>query len=125
MRRVVALVVAAMLVPAVALAAANWRIIAQGKASEQLTVATASGTAMRPAAIQLRVTASPNIRTVARYTIRCRKGSSKGKGAGKVTSRTPVAKAVVLPMARPGSCVVVASATLPVPAKLTLTIRAR
>jgi hypothetical protein len=121
--RVAALVVAGLLLPAAALAA-NWRIIAQGKATGKFTVAAASGTAMRPTAIQLKVTASPNIRTVAGYSIQCRKGRKKSRGTGKVIARTPITKAVRLPLAQPASCVVIASATLPTTTKLTVTIRA-
>ena len=124
MSRVAALLVAGLLVPTVALAA-NWRIIAQGKASGRFTVAAASGTAMRPTAIQMKVTASPNIRTVAVYSIQCRKGRKKGRGTGKAIGRTPITKAVRLPLAQPASCVVVASATLPTTTKMTVTIRAR
>ena len=122
--RVAALVVEGLLLPAAALAA-NWRIIAQGKATGKFTVAAASGTAMRPTAIQLKVTASPNIRTVAGYSIQCRKGHKKSRGTGEVIARTPITKAVRLPLAQPASCVVVARATLPTTTKLTVTIRGR
>jgi hypothetical protein len=125
MRRVLTvLAVVALLLPAVALAA-SWRIIAQGQASGKLTVAAASGTAMRPAAIQLKVKASPNLRTVAGYSIQCRKGAKKRRGSGKVSGRTPLTEAVTLPMAHPDMCVVVASATLATTTRLTITIRAR
>lgn len=124
MTRVAALVVAGLVVPAAALAA-NWQIIAQGKASGRFTVAAASGTAMRPTAIQMKVTASPSIRTVAGYSIQCRKGSRKGRGTGKAIGRTPITKAVKLPFDHPASCVVVASATLPTTTKMTVTIQAR
>lgn len=114
----------ALFVPAVALAS-GWRIIGQGKASGRLTIAAASGVAMRPTAIELKVTASPNIRTVAGYSIQCRKGSRKKRGAGKATARTPIVKAVPLPITHPAICSVVASATLPATTKLTVTILAR
>ena len=119
-----AVAIAVLAVPAVALAA-TWHIIAQGQATGKFTVAAASGTAMRPAAIQLKVTASPNIRTVAGYSIQCRKGKKTRKGAGKAVGRTPITKAVTLPFARPASCVVVASATLTTATRLTITVRAR
>jgi hypothetical protein len=80
---------------------------------------------MRPTAIRLKVTASPSIRTVAGYSIRCRKGSTRRKGSGKATGRTPISKAVVLPMTHPDSCEVVASATLAATTKMTVTILAR
>lgn len=124
MSRIAAAVVVGLLVPAVAVAA-SWRIIAQGKASGKFTVAAASGTAMKPTAIQMKVTASPNIRTVAGYSIHCRKGAKKRRGAGSAIGRTPIVKAVNLPFAQPDSCVVVASATLPTTTKLTVTVRAR
>jgi hypothetical protein len=124
MAKVIAVVVAGLLVPGAALAA-NWRIIAQGKASGRFTVAAASGVAMRPTAIQVKVTASPNIRTVAGYSIQCRKGTRKGRRTGKVIGRTPITKAVMLPFDHPASCVVVASATLAATTKMTVTIRAR
>ena len=124
MRRLAAAVVVGLLVPSVALAA-SWRIIAQGKASGKFTVAAASGTAMKPTAIQMKVTASPNIRTVAGYSIHCRKGARKGRGTGSVIGRTPIVKAVKLPLAQPASCVVVASATLPTTTRLTVTLRTR
>ena len=124
MRRILAVAVAALLVPAVALAA-GWKIIGQGKANGKFTVAAASGTAIRPAGIQMKVTASPNIRTAAGYSIRCRKGSRKKTGTGKAAGVTPITKAVTLPLAHPGSCVVVASATLPSTTKMTVTIFAR
>ena len=124
MTRVAALVVVGLLVPAAALAA-DWRIIAQGKASGKFTVAAASGTAMRPTAIQMKVTASPRIRTVAGYSIQCSKGARKKKGSGKATGRTPITKALVLPIAHPDSCLVVASATLASTTKMTVTILAR
>jgi hypothetical protein len=123
MGRVLAVALVALIVPAVALAS-SWRIIAQGKASGRFTVAAASGLAMRPTAIRMKVTASPNIRTVAGYTIQCRKGSRKKKGVGKANGRTPITKAVILPMAHPDSCVVVASATLAATTKMTLTVLA-
>ena len=124
MGRVLALALVALIVPGVALASA-WRIVAQGKASGRFTVAAASGLAMRPTAIRIRVTASPNIRTVAGYSIQCRKGARKKKGRGKANGRTPITKAVVLPMAHPDSCEVVASATLAATTKMTVTILAR
>ena len=124
MRRILAVAVAALLVPAVALAA-GWKIIGQGKANGKFTVAAASGTAIRPTAIQMKVTASPNIRTAAGYSIQCRKGSRKKKGTGKATGMTPITKAVTLPLAHPARCVVVASATLPSTTKMTVTIFAR
>lgn len=109
---------------AVALALSSWHIIGQGVASGRFTVAAASATAIRPAAIRMKVTASPNIRTVARYSINCRKGSTRKKGTAKVSARTPIVKVVTLPLARPSVCVVVASATLPSQTKLTVTILA-
>jgi hypothetical protein len=114
----------ALFVPAVALAS-GWRIIGQGKASGTLTIAAASGVAMRPTAIEMKVTASPNIRTVAGYSIRCRKGSRKGRGTGTTQTRTPIVKAVPLPITHPATCSVVASATLPTTTRLTVTILAR
>jgi hypothetical protein len=125
MRRLAAVAaVVALVVPALALAS-GWRIIGQGKASGKFTVAAASGIAMRPAAIELKVTASPNIRTAAGYSIRCRKGSLKKKGTAETTGRTPIVKPVVLPIAHPASCSVVASATLPSTTRMTVTILAR
>jgi hypothetical protein len=117
-------VVVALVVPAVGLAA-GWRIIGQGQASGQFTVAAASGVAMKPTAVEMKVTASPNIKTVAHYSIKCRRGSRKGKGSGSVTRSTPIAKAVPLPIAHPARCSLVASATLPATTKLTVTILAR
>ena len=124
MRRILAVAVVALLIPAVALAT-GWKIIGQGVARGKFTVAAASGTAIRPTAIQMKVTASPNIRTAAGYSIQCRKGSRKKKGTGKAAGMTPITKAVTLPMAHPDSCVVVASATLASTTKMTVTIRAR
>jgi hypothetical protein len=124
MRRAVLVAVAALVVPAVAVAS-GWRIIAQGKAVGELTVVGASGTAIRPAAIRLKVTASPNIRTIAVYSIQCRKGSRKKRDTGKAHGRTPITTNVVLPIARPDSCVVVASATLATTTRMTITILAR
>jgi hypothetical protein len=124
MRRALLVAVVALAVPAVALAS-GWRIIGQGKASGKFTVAAASGTAIKPTAIQMKVTATPNIRTIAGYSIQCRKGSKKKKGSGKASGRTPITKAVVMPLAHPDSCVVVASATLATRTKMTVTILAR
>jgi hypothetical protein len=117
-------VLAALVLPTVAVAS-SWHIIAQGKASGRFTVAAASGTAIRPTAIQLKVRASPNIRTVAGYSIQCRKGRTKKKGIGKAIGLTPITKAVTLPIAHPDLCIVVASATLASTTKLTVTILAR
>jgi hypothetical protein len=108
-----------------ALLASGWTIIGQGQASGKLTIAAASGTAIRPAAIRMKVTASPNIRTVARYSIRCRKRRHTVRATGKAVARTPLVKTVPLPLARPDVCVIVASATLPSATKLTVTIQAR
>jgi hypothetical protein len=113
-----------LVIPVVALAS-GWHIIGQGKANGKFTVAAASGTAIKPTAIQMKVTASPNIRTVAGYSLQCRKGSVKKRGIGKVTGRTPITKAVTLPMAHPDVCVVVASATLASQTRMTVTILAR
>lgn len=124
MKRVLATAVVSLAVPAVALAS-SWHIIGQGKASGRFTVAAASGTAIKPTAIELKVTASPNIRTVAGYSIQCRKGRTKKKGIGKAIRRTPITKAVTLPIAHPDLCIVVASATLASTTKLTVTILAR
>jgi hypothetical protein len=124
MRRILVVAVIALIVPAVALAS-GWRIIGQGKASGKYTVAAASGTAIKPTAIQMKVTASPNIRTVGGYSIQCRKGAQKKKGVGKATGMTPITKPVVLPIAHPDRCVVVASATLASTTKMTVTILAR
>jgi hypothetical protein len=122
MGRVLAVALVALIVPAVALGSA-WRIIGQGKASGRFTVAAASGVAMRPTAIRMKVTASPRIRTVAGYSIQCRKGAKRKKGAGKANGRTPITKAVALPMPHPDSCVLVA--TLASTTKMTVTILAR
>jgi hypothetical protein len=124
MGRVLAVALVALIVPAVAVGSA-WRIIGQGKASGRFTVAAASGVAMRPTAIRMKVAASPRIRTVAGYSIQCRKGAKRKKGAGKANGRTPIAKAVALPMPHPDSCVVVVSATLASTTKMTVTILAR
>jgi hypothetical protein len=124
MGRAFAAALVALLVPGAALGSA-WKVIAQGKASGRFTVAAASGVAMKPTALRLKVTASPNIRTVAGYSIRCRKGSRKKKGVGKANGRTPISKAVVLPLAHPDSCTIVASATLAATTKLTITVLAR
>ena len=78
MKRTLAVVAVALIVPAVAFAS-GWQIIGQGKANGKFTVAAASGTAIKPAAIELKVTASPNIKTVGGYTIQCRKGARKKK----------------------------------------------
>jgi hypothetical protein len=116
--------VKALALPAVALLS-GWHIIGQGVASGKLIVAAASGTAIRPAAIELKVHAKPSVRTVAGYSIRCRKGRRTKKGAGRAAGRTPMAEAVVLPMAHPDICIVVASATLPAKTTLTVTILAK
>jgi hypothetical protein len=109
---------------AVALAS-GWHVIGQGVATGKLAIAAASGTAIRPTAIRMKVTASPGVRTVARYTIQCRKGSAGKKGAGRASGRTPIVKAVTLPLAHPRVCVVVASATSASRTTLTVTILAR
>jgi len=88
-----AVAVVALLIPGVALAT-GWKIIGQGVARGKFTVAAASGTAIRPTAVQMKVTASPNIRTAAGYSIQCRKGSRKKKGTGKAAGMTPITKAV-------------------------------
>jgi len=124
MRRFLVVAAVVLAAPAVALAS-GWHIIGQGKASGRFTVAAASGTAMRPTAIEMKVTASPNIRTAAGYSIQCRTGAVKKKGIGKANGRTPITKAVTLPLAHPAVCVVVASATLPTTTKMTVTILAR
>jgi hypothetical protein len=124
MRRLAAGACLALVVPAAAVAS-GWKIIAQGKASGKFTVAAASGVAMRPTAIEMKVRASPNVRTVAGYSIQCRKGSRKKKGSWKAMARTPITKTVTLPIAHPASCAVVASATLPATTKMTVTILAR
>ena len=110
---------------AVALASGGWTIIGQGKASGKFMVAAASGTAIKPAEIRMKVTALPNIRTVAGYSIQCRKGSHRKRGVGKATGRTPIIKDIALPIVHPDVCVVVASATLPTATKMTVTILAR
>ena len=102
-----------------------WHIIGQGIASGKLTIAAASGTAIRPAAIELKIHAKPSVRTVASYSIRCRKGSRKRNGAGKARGRTPFTKAVPLPMAHPDICLVAASATLASKATLTGPLKVR
>jgi hypothetical protein len=124
MRGIVVVVVIALVVPAVALAS-GWKIIGQGKANGKFTVAAASATAIRPAAIEMKVTASPNIRTVGGYSIQCRKAAKKKKGVGKASGMTPITKTIVLPIAHPDSCSVVASATLPTATRMTVTILAR
>src|SRR5438270_4741410 len=121
MRRLLAVGIVALAVPAVGFAS-GWKIIGQGKAAGKFTVAAASGTAMKPTAIQMKVTASPNVRTVGGYSIQCRKGSHTRKGIGKANGVTPITKAVTLPIAHPDSCVVVASATLASATKMTVTI---
>jgi hypothetical protein len=50
----------------------SWHVIGQGQAVGKHTIAAASGTAIRPTAIELKVTASPNIRTVAGVAILAR-----------------------------------------------------
>ncbi|HMI29032.1 MAG TPA: hypothetical protein VK490_04945 [Gaiellaceae bacterium] len=62
---------------------------------------------------------------MAGYSIQCRRGAKRKKGSGKASGRTPIVKAVVLPMAHPDSCEVVASATLAATTKMTVTILAR
>jgi hypothetical protein len=73
----------------------------------------------------MKVTASPTVRAAGRYTIQCRKGSVRKKGAGKTSGRTPIVKAVTLPLAHPSVCLVVASATSASRTRLTVTILAR
>ncbi len=124
MRRRLAAAVVALVIPAAALAS-SWHIIGQGKASGKFTIAAASGSAIRPIAIQMKVTASPNIRAHAGYSIQCRKGSRKATGTGKAVGRTPITKTIALPVVHPSSCVVIASATLTSTTKMTVTIRAR
>jgi hypothetical protein len=124
MSRLLLAAAAALVFPALALGS-SWHIIGQGKASGRFTVAAASGTAIKPTAIELKVTASPNIRTVTGYSIQCRRGRTKKKGIGKAIRRTPITKAVTLPIAHPDLCIVVASATLASTTKLTVTILAR
>ena len=102
-----------------------WHIIGQGVASGKFTIAAASGTAIRPTAIELKVHAKPSIRTAVSYSIQCRKGRRRKKAAGKAAGRTPLTKAVMLPMVHPGICLVVASATLASKTTLTITILAR
>ena len=111
-------------VSAVALAS-GWHIIGQGVATGKLTVAAASGTAIRPTAIELKVHAKPSVRSVANWSIHCRKGRRRKNAAGKTTLTTPFTKAVPLPLVRPDLCLVVASATLPAKTTLTVTILAR
>jgi hypothetical protein len=105
--------------------ASGWHIIGQGIASGSFTIAAASGTAIRPTAIRMKVTASPNIRTVAGYSIQCRRGTTRKKAKGTVTGLTPITKAIPLPLAHPARCVVVANATLTSKTSLTVTILSR
>ena len=109
----------------VAIASGSWTIIGQGKASGRFTLAAASGTAIKPAEIRMKVTALPSIRTIAGYSIQCRRGSHRKRGTGKTTGRTPIIKDIALPIVHPDVCVVVASATLPTATKMTVTILAR
>jgi len=105
--------------------ASGWHIIGQGIASGSRTIAAASGTAIRPTTIRMKVTASPNIRTLARYSIQCRKGTVQKKAKGKVAGLTPITKAIPLPLAHPARCVVVANARLTSKTSLTVTILSR
>jgi hypothetical protein len=114
----------ALVVPAVALAS-GWRIVGQGKASGSFTEAAASASVKHPAALEFKVTASPNIHTDASYTIQCTKGSAKGHGKGSFSLRTPFTKPIKLPLVRPDKCLVVADATLPHTTRMTVTILAR
>ena len=106
-------------------ATAEARIIGRAKASGDFAVAVASGSARRPRVLRVRVTARPRQRVSGSYTVVCSKGSGAGSKSGDFSGRTTLRRKLRMPMPRPDSCSVGASAQLEEGCRITLVLIAR
>lgn len=86
--------------------------IGSASARGDYATAVASGTANHPKKILARVTARPHQRVNGSYTVVCSKGFGAGSKDGSLNGNAPLTKKLALPMRKPDSCTVGASAQL-------------
>jgi hypothetical protein len=105
--------------------AGGWQVISQDGATAGLTVAKVSATATDPARLQLRVNSSPNVTTSTSYQVQCGDKTAYGHGA---SGHTPLTREMTVPTGGGSQeahgiyCFVLASATKPADAHMTVTL---
>jgi hypothetical protein len=88
------------------------RVIGGKSASGDFAIAFASGRAVKPTALYMRVLGRPNQGVNANWTMVCSKGTGAGSKSGRFSVTTPVTRRLRMPMTRPSDCVVSGGAQL-------------
>ena len=106
----------------VANATSQLKVIGSGSGAGDYAVTAASGTANHPHVIYVRVTASPAQSVLVSWDLVCSKGFSAGSKSGQFNARTPVMRALKMPMNGVSSCIVSADAQLSGSGRLTVQV---
>jgi hypothetical protein len=121
-----ALTLALLVLAGAAAAATNAeRVIGRKTTSGDFAVAAASGSALKPVAIRVRVVSTPAQPVQVSWKTVCKKGARSATKRGGYRATTPVVRPVVFAMLKPDRCSVSASAQLEQQGMVTVTLLAR
>src|SRR5205807_621755 len=102
----------------------GWQILDKGTFSSKES-AYLHTTLGRPAQVELKVEASPNVTTATSYSIACGANENVSTNRQGPAGRTPVRGPLLVPEGPPGGCYVNVLATKSKPASMTLTLLTR
>jgi hypothetical protein len=103
----------------------GFHIVSWKSASGDLALTATTGDAKFPAAIDIRVLASPDQSASINWTVICTKDFGAGSKSGKLTAKTPVTKQLELPMPSPDDCILTGFAQLSRSGEVTIEFLAR
>jgi Ricin-type beta-trefoil lectin domain len=93
-------------------AVAGASVIGSCSSQGEFAICATNGTAAKPVAITMTVTASPNQVIDGTWSMGCSKGLSAAGSSGSFAAKTPVTRTMTLPFPHPDSCDVTAGAGL-------------
>ena len=101
------------------------RVIGRKSTSGDFAVVSASGSAVRPTALRVRVTAAPAQPVQVTWKVTCKKGARTATKRGQYRATAPVTRLVGLALLKPDRCSLSASAQLEQQGMITVTLLAR
>ena len=101
------------------------RVIGRKSTSGDFAVVAASGSAVRPTALRVRVTAAPAQAVQVTWKVVCKKGARSATKRSQYRATAPVARLAGFPMLKPDRCSLSASAQLEQQGMITVTLLAR
>jgi hypothetical protein len=102
----------------------GWQVVSKRTASGT-KLGLAGGTTLRPGAVEVKVEATPNVKTQISYSIDCDRGLHATPATVIADRSTPITATIPLPNANASSCFVSATASKSGSADMTITVLAR